>query len=642
MEEFKELDEDFKNKIIIFAKDLEEIFLIKGAPKYEEFNRRLHFCKVLLQCKIISELDNNFNLPLFVVFLGGNNVGKSSIFNAVLQNNVSLYDSDGGFTKNPLCFVHKSEKERFEKFTSAGFNAIHEFFWPQDKESEELKTLVSRVSNLSLWLLMIHNKSEFLPFIFIDCPDFDSNVLGNEEKALDILSRADIVIFITTQQKGVDEDNFNYLEQLAKLKKKTYILINQCITAAHEEEDFTEKINCKTYKRLEKELNRFKDRTSIEIVTSESEGCILTIMGKTQAQVQKSLILNPLIKTIREIITLSSSKKETLKKENLQHSLLFILNELLPEEGEKGILEEIKKEQEILKEIEGLIEEKFKDHELTYKKTFIKLIKTNHIDKAFLDFYNENAKLRKKFLKSLLKDDYFKFQNKWGIFKTTIKSGIDNTLKKLPKGIRIKSEEEKDNERLEKLKEITQTSLEKIHQEIKQYLEEEENKFYLYGVILNEISKISPIPCKLEEIVKRVNNEIEEEVTLLKKKLSLILENDKTMIKVYMWLLEILRLSATGVAILITGDGLGLSDAVIGPLTDKAVLEAFRKFSQQLNLKEHNQKINALYEKIFKDIIDDAYKNQCLHTLHKYKIYQNLHSLEEQIRKLKSYILQKE
>src|SRR5688572_32982042 len=68
---------------------------------------------LLLDAKALPELEAALEFPVFAAILGGTNVGKSTVFNALAGKILSPALVTASATKHPLFFAHEKWRDRF-------------------------------------------------------------------------------------------------------------------------------------------------------------------------------------------------------------------------------------------------------------------------------------------------------------------------------------------------------------------------------------------------------------------------------------------------------------------------------------------------------------------------------------------------
>lgn len=132
--------------------------------------------------------------PLRVAFFGPTGVGKSKIFNSLLEENVSPSGFRRPFTRRSLYYLHD-----YWRGMAAGL------------ESEAL----------------LHQHDAWRDLILIDTPDFDSVEESNRDEARRIFAEADAFVFVTDALKYADASTWEYLKRIVEAEKPTIVILNK-------------------------------------------------------------------------------------------------------------------------------------------------------------------------------------------------------------------------------------------------------------------------------------------------------------------------------------------------------------------------------------------------------------------------------
>jgi len=182
---------DFEHYFNAFLKALDgqaelKDLLLDGTEEW----RRLLSQKLLTQ---ISE-----KACLIVVFAGGTNSGKSTLFNLTLQKKLSEVRSTAAATKAPVLAVAPERlPDAINNKILVDFHARNQAFPGQSENPQEKEDLLYVAS------------AENLPFsmALMDTPDVDSVIEKNWSIAEKIRAAGDVMIAVLTPQKYNDEKN---------------------------------------------------------------------------------------------------------------------------------------------------------------------------------------------------------------------------------------------------------------------------------------------------------------------------------------------------------------------------------------------------------------------------------------------------
>ena len=138
--------------------------------------------------------------PLFVVILGSTGSGKSSLFNALAQKAASPSGLLRPTTRQPVALAH-----------------------PDD--------LIDQYPGL----LVVSDAAAPKGLVIVDSPDFDSVEQHNRQLALDLLEKADLVIFVTTVTRYADQVPWLVLDRARQRGVPLLMVINRMPTEASEQ-----------------------------------------------------------------------------------------------------------------------------------------------------------------------------------------------------------------------------------------------------------------------------------------------------------------------------------------------------------------------------------------------------------------------
>lgn len=155
--------------------------------------------------------------PLIVAIAGGTNIGKSTIFNHLAQDNASGITPRASGTKYPVCLVPEAwaDEEKLQKL----FDGFDVQPW-----SDQNAPLEDHESDVLYW-----RRGDRVPpqLILLDTPDVDSTNQANWRRAEKIRQIADVLIAVLTKQKYNDKICVDFFRQAAKSGKEFILLFNQ-------------------------------------------------------------------------------------------------------------------------------------------------------------------------------------------------------------------------------------------------------------------------------------------------------------------------------------------------------------------------------------------------------------------------------
>lgn len=155
--------------------------------------------------------------PLIVAIAGGTNIGKSTVFNHLAQDNASGITPCASGTKYPVCLVPEAwaDEEKLQKL----FNGFVVKPW-----SDSGAPLEEHSEDVLYW-----RRGDNVPpqLILLDTPDVDSTNQANWRRAEKIRQIADVLIAVLTKQKYNDAVCVDFFRQATKSGKKFILLFNQ-------------------------------------------------------------------------------------------------------------------------------------------------------------------------------------------------------------------------------------------------------------------------------------------------------------------------------------------------------------------------------------------------------------------------------
>ncbi len=170
----------------------------------------------VLQRKLIPQLSDNVYLVVGVV--GGTNIGKSVIFNHLVNQQTSAISPLASQTKHPVCLVPQNFEQQHD--LQKIFDGFELTPWssPEDplRETEQHLLFWKNSNSLASNLLVL------------DTPDIDSDAEVNWERAERIRQCADVLVTVLTQQKYNDAAVKQFFREAAREEKVIITVFNQC------------------------------------------------------------------------------------------------------------------------------------------------------------------------------------------------------------------------------------------------------------------------------------------------------------------------------------------------------------------------------------------------------------------------------
>lgn len=170
----------------------------------------------ILERKLIPQLTNEMYLVVAVV--GGTNIGKSVIFNHLVDQQTSAISPLASQTRHPVCLVprHFAQQHDLRKVFQ-GFELT-----PWSSAEDPLK---QDERHLLFWKNCDTLASNLL---VLDTPDIDSDAEVNWERAERIRQCADVLVTVLTQQKYNDAAVKKFFREAAREDKVIITVFNQC------------------------------------------------------------------------------------------------------------------------------------------------------------------------------------------------------------------------------------------------------------------------------------------------------------------------------------------------------------------------------------------------------------------------------
>jgi energy-coupling factor transporter ATP-binding protein EcfA2 len=151
------------------------------------------------------------SFPLIAILLGGTGTGKSTLFNSLCGAPISRVGVIRPLTMIPTAFTHRDFAERLGECPMMGGGI-------KGNQAERFGRLAE---------MRVHDRAEFKRLILVDTPDFDSVEETNRATADDFLILADIVIYVTSQEKYADEKGLDFLGKALRWGKKSLVVMNK-------------------------------------------------------------------------------------------------------------------------------------------------------------------------------------------------------------------------------------------------------------------------------------------------------------------------------------------------------------------------------------------------------------------------------
>lgn len=189
---------------------LDAIRPIEGSRVRDELIARLAFLTRLFASKIVFELESPN--PLLVAVMGGTNVGKSEVFNALVGRTVAQPDPRAGMTRRPAIVGAREEALRDPRFLPG-----------YERERLADPAVLNEPCD---GRLVFHYDVVETPALVADSPDIDSHRTENLTRAEHLLAAADVVVFVTSPSKYNDEACVTFLRRAIDLGRHVKVVFN--------------------------------------------------------------------------------------------------------------------------------------------------------------------------------------------------------------------------------------------------------------------------------------------------------------------------------------------------------------------------------------------------------------------------------
>jgi hypothetical protein len=294
------------------SEQLSRVRFLEGADGFEHFRAELKERQRLVDQKIVCDLGPNG--PLISVFLGGTNVGKSTMFNLSIGEFVACPSEVARGTRSPAVYSTSDVATQLKE--SNIFKDYQRLTLQQPSELNEV------VGDIKKVYFHTHSRPAFEALALVDAPDLDSNHIQNHETAKDALFCADVVIFVTSNQKYRDAVCEELLARAARLGKRIYVIFN--FQTAKAVEDFRKRYRVLTGQVLQ-------DHRLVKVDYAKA-----TQLGS-----------GPWVKTLQDLLPSMITDKEIIKKAAVKQSCLALPDEL------KGCMDRYRREVAVVEGVHG-------------------------------------------------------------------------------------------------------------------------------------------------------------------------------------------------------------------------------------------------------------------------------------------------
>lgn len=202
-------------RLRVLAGSLDGLSFVPGTSAERREYKVLSNAKRMLEAKLLVELERAFAPPLVALVCGGTNVGKSTLFNAILQEELSSVDPRAAHTMVPVAKGPLGSQEVLKRLLVGC--EVHPAKAPAG---------AGRLGQTSGNIVLLSEGGGVQDVILIDSPDIDSTSLEHHERARKLLIASDLVVFVTSPTKYNDKRCVEFLIEAGAMGKRLLILFN--------------------------------------------------------------------------------------------------------------------------------------------------------------------------------------------------------------------------------------------------------------------------------------------------------------------------------------------------------------------------------------------------------------------------------
>ena len=158
------------------------------------------------------------NRCLWITLLGGTGTGKSTLFNLVCGDSLSATGVERPKTTGPVAYAHRG-CEIEDGFPFAAISI--------ERTSAEASASRPATGSPGHLLVLEHEREDFVHLIWVDAPDVDSVAEWNRMIAADLYLLADVIVFVTSQEKYADEIPSKVLGRMIRDERLCFLVVNK-------------------------------------------------------------------------------------------------------------------------------------------------------------------------------------------------------------------------------------------------------------------------------------------------------------------------------------------------------------------------------------------------------------------------------
>ena len=174
--------------------------------------------EITQQKQLLKWKQQNIQLPLIIALTGGTGTGKSTLFNALIEQKISAESVKRPTTSGGIAYIYKEWLSLFKDIL------------PFSTQIQSLDIDSSKFPNsgTSKTLTLVPHESFPLFPMIIDSPDVDSVCLDNKKHAQKIFLLADIIVYVTSIEKYADQEPLSIVFDAQKNQKQLIVALNKC------------------------------------------------------------------------------------------------------------------------------------------------------------------------------------------------------------------------------------------------------------------------------------------------------------------------------------------------------------------------------------------------------------------------------
>lgn len=212
----------------VIIREMEDLAFLPGGEGERSCGGKLVVLKKILRLKIAYELSAGTDAPLAGICAGGTNVGKSTLFNALVGAEIVVPDEKAGTTKFPVVSLPESG---YEPLLGQGFLPAY----GRERLAGDLpETRMRAPGELRHFFYIFRDGGRLPGLALFDAPDIDSIasrlVAGEKTSFLlaeDLMVASDLVLFVTTPEKYNVQRCMDFLVLALHLGKTIYVFLNK-------------------------------------------------------------------------------------------------------------------------------------------------------------------------------------------------------------------------------------------------------------------------------------------------------------------------------------------------------------------------------------------------------------------------------